>query len=111
MLDEVKIVRLLVREKSGSWYVDQGYMPREMADIKKKEWNKAGYGILMLKHTLKTVRIVTTGVNQNLAVRWCNLAWLRWIGTGSRRRMVVCNSDDQGAFRVYRRVSHSQENQ
>jgi hypothetical protein len=30
------IVRLLVREKSGAWYVDQGYMLRDRADEQRR---------------------------------------------------------------------------
>lgn len=44
------LVRLLVREKSGLWWVDQGYMTRKQADERKSEWNKGGWGCLILKH-------------------------------------------------------------
>lgn len=52
-------VRLLVRAQSGVHYVDQGFMFREMAEEKKREWNALGFGCLVLKHALPTVRIVT----------------------------------------------------
>ena len=52
------IVRLLVREKSGAWYVDQGYMLRDRADEQRREWNRLGFGCLMLKHGMTTVKIV-----------------------------------------------------
>lgn len=31
------------------------------------------------------------------------VAWLRWTGDQDHRRLAVCDSDDAGAFRVYRR--------
>lgn len=62
MLERLEIVRLLVRERSGAHYVDQGYMPRGLADSRRKEWNSSGYGTLMLKHTLTTVKIVRPAV-------------------------------------------------
>jgi hypothetical protein len=56
--EALKIVRLLVREKSGAWYVDQGFMTRSMADERRRDWNTYGFGCLMLKHSRRTVRIV-----------------------------------------------------
>lgn len=49
-LSPMPIVRLLVREKSGLWYVDQGFMLRTEADARKQGWNRMGYGCLILKH-------------------------------------------------------------
>lgn len=45
-------VRLLVRERSGRWRVDQGFMTKAVADQRKREWNRFGYGCLILKHGL-----------------------------------------------------------
>jgi hypothetical protein len=57
------IVRLLVREHSGLWYVDQGLMLRSRANEQKKAWNQYGFGCLILKwfvyrHSVCQMRIV-----------------------------------------------------
>ena len=45
------IVRLLVEEKSGAWWVDQGLMFRPVADEHRRGWNKIGFRTLMIKRT------------------------------------------------------------
>ena len=47
--DKHGIVRLLVEEKSGLWWVDQGLMFRSTADEHRSGWNKIGFRTLMLK--------------------------------------------------------------
>lgn len=54
---EPLLVRLLVREMSGAWYVDQGFMPLRTAKVLKSDWNRAGYGCLILKHWLNTANL------------------------------------------------------
>lgn len=41
-------VRFLVR--IDRVWVDEGHMTRREADEKKREWNRVGYGCLILKH-------------------------------------------------------------
>jgi hypothetical protein len=43
------IVRLLVREMSGLWWVDQGLMLRSTAEEHRTGWNRMGFMTLMLK--------------------------------------------------------------
>ena len=60
------IVRLLVREKSGAWWVDESYMLRSRADEQRRQWNRLGYGCLILKHC----RNVGLKIVQRGAMRW-----------------------------------------
>jgi hypothetical protein len=69
---DLGIVRLLVREKSGAWFVDQGFMTRNLANKRKEDWNLAGWGCLMLKHSMNTVRIAPRAPVQ---ITWSRRMW------------------------------------
>jgi hypothetical protein len=44
--------RLWVREKSGAWYVDQGLMRAETAEVRRLEWNAYGFCTVRIKWRL-----------------------------------------------------------
>jgi hypothetical protein len=67
VMNMTPIVRLLVREKGGLWYVDEGYMLKSRAIEQRAQWRSLGYGCLILKHTLPTVKIVTRPYRPSLA--------------------------------------------
>lgn len=51
------LVRLLVREMSGLWYVDQGFMTEKMARQHRAGWNKIGFRCLILKHSFRRANL------------------------------------------------------
>jgi hypothetical protein len=67
VMNMTPIVRLLVREKGGLWYVDQGYMFKSRAIEERADWRRLGFGCLILKHSLPTVKIVTRPYRSSLA--------------------------------------------
>jgi hypothetical protein len=55
----IALVRLLVEEKSGAHWVDQGFMLRRTAEARRADWIKSGFRTLILKHSLNPgLRIV-----------------------------------------------------
>lgn len=50
---ETRIVQLLVRERSGLHYIDQGLMFSAMAEERRKEWNNSGFCTIRLKWPMR----------------------------------------------------------
>lgn len=69
------VVRLLVQEKSGAWWVDQGFMKRSRADQRRAEWKQSGFRTLILKHSMNPgLKIVHRPVAQ-LPPSWAKQLW------------------------------------